>query len=121
MRCALVSMRCASFASPGARLARRCSDAESGQVVLQVHNPGPPIPNELLPSLFDPFRQAPSQREQGTRGSGLGLGLFVVREIARAHGGSVEVHSTREHGTTFRVRLPKDTRRVTNPELMLDA
>lgn len=106
---------------PDADVTVRCSDAEGGQVVLQVHNPGPPIPNELLPSLFDPFRQAPSVRESGTRSSGLGLGLFVVREIARAHGGSVEVHSTREHGTTFRVRLPRDSRRATTPDPMLDA
>ncbi len=97
--------------SPEAAVTVRCADTGGGQVLLQVHNPGPPIPNELLPSLFDPFRQAPSHREQGTRGSGLGLGLFVVREIARAHGGNVEVHSTREHGTTFRVRLPRDARR----------
>nr|WP_228531143.1 MULTISPECIES: PAS domain-containing protein [Myxococcaceae] len=105
---------------PDAEVTVRCGESEGGQVLLQVHNPGPPIPNELLPSIFDPFRQAPSLRETGTRSSGLGLGLFVVREIARAHGGSVEVHSTREHGTTFRVRLPRDARRPSS-DSVLDA
>ncbi|MGF1632701.1 MAG: ATP-binding protein, partial [Phycisphaerae bacterium] len=37
----------------------------------------------------------------------IGLGLYIVREIAAAHGGSAEGTSTPEHGTTFTVRLPK--------------
>nr|HEX4315360.1 hybrid sensor histidine kinase/response regulator [Kofleriaceae bacterium] len=68
--------------------------------LLAVHNGGDPIPPEAVPTLFDPYRRAKS------RAGGLGLGLFIVDQIVRAHGGSVTVSSTQEHGTTFEVRLP---------------
>ena len=45
------------------------------------------------------------------RTTGLGLGLFIVREIARAHGGEVGVQSSDDH-TTFEVTLPRDARRA---------
>lgn len=59
------------------------------------------IPPEALPGLFEPSRG--HERERG--GAGLGLGLYIVREIVAAHGGRVEVDST-STGTTFRVVLP---------------
>ncbi|RKG99324.1 hypothetical protein D7V97_31825 [Corallococcus sp. CA053C] len=37
----------------------------------------------------------------------MGLGLYIVRHIVDAHGGTIDVHSTQEHGTTFTVRLPR--------------
>jgi signal transduction histidine kinase len=70
----------------------------------RIHNQGPPIPAEVVPTIFEPFRRARS----GNNPEGFGLGLFIVREIAAAHGGSVEVLSSAESGgTTFVVRLPK--------------
>ena len=72
-------------------------------VTLAVHNGGV-VPPSLLPTLFDPFRGT-RQRREASRG--LGLGLYIVREIARAHGGSVEVSSQADVGTTFLVRLPR--------------
>jgi signal transduction histidine kinase len=75
---------------------------EGDTVCVEVHNGGAPIPEELLPHIFDPFRRA-----QGGPSSGLGLGLYIVDHIARAHGGRVEVHSTQAEGTTFRVWLPR--------------
>jgi signal transduction histidine kinase len=70
------------------------------QVEIAVHNDGPPIPPELLPIIFEPF-------ERGLEdGAGLGLGLYIVREIARLHGGEVSVRSGSEAGTTFFLRLP---------------
>jgi signal transduction histidine kinase len=75
---------------------------DGAELVLKVHNHGPPIPAALLPYLFDPFQRG---EEHGIR-DGLGLGLYVVQQIARAHGGNVEVRSDRETGTTFVVRLP---------------
>jgi signal transduction histidine kinase len=70
-------------------------------VRLRVHNEGY-IPASTLPTIFEPFRtsQAPSRR-------GLGLGLFIVREIVSAHGGTIEVQSTPSAGTTFTVKLPR--------------
>jgi CheY-like chemotaxis protein len=73
------------------------------RVRFEVHNQGV-IPESLLPSLFDPFRGTQKRRE-GTRG--LGLGLFIVREIVHAHGGTVNVESSQSHGTTFRIELPR--------------
>lgn len=65
-----------------------------------VRNEGAPIPDELLPIIFDPFQRGEE------RGSGLGLGLYIVREIARAHGGDVSVVSSSHQGTTFTLCLP---------------
>jgi PAS domain S-box-containing protein len=93
----------------------RCLE-QDGRVALEVHNPGAPIPAPQLATLFDPFRQAGTAREHGRRRGGLGLGLFIVREIVQAHGGSVHVSSSERDGTTFTVLLPRDTRaaRVTS-------
>lgn len=73
---------------------------------LEVHNTGAPIPPELLPRLFDPFRRG-TKSQRGRSGGGLGLGLYIVREIARAHRGTVEVRSSAEEGTVFTLVLPR--------------
>jgi signal transduction histidine kinase len=85
----------------------RCRD-EAEQQVLEISNPGTPIPGHLLATLFDPFRQVGTARSG--RSSGLGLGLFIVRELVEAHGGQVTVRSTENEGTTFTVVLPRDAR-----------
>ncbi|WP_164019692.1 sensor histidine kinase [Pyxidicoccus trucidator] len=72
-------------------------------VVLTVHNRGTPVPAELLPHIFDPFKQAPGNG--GRRG--LGLGLYIVQQLVLAHGGSITVRSSSTHGTEFSVRLPR--------------
>ncbi len=80
-----------------------------GDVELEVTNLGPAIRPELLPLLFDPFRRA---IEEGVTSAaarhGLGLGLYIVDQIARAHGGTAAVTSTTSEGTTVTVRLPMD-------------
>lgn len=68
---------------------------------LEVHNHGEPIPGALIPELFEPMRRGTTSPRRGS----VGLGLFIVREIVRAHGGSVAVQSDAE-GTTFSVSLP---------------
>jgi signal transduction histidine kinase len=73
------------------------------EVVITVANSGT-IPPELLPQLFDPFRRA--QRQAG-RTEGLGLGLYIVRQIVVAHGGTVDVQSGSENRTTFTVKVPR--------------
>jgi signal transduction histidine kinase len=80
------------------RLTRR-----DGQAILDVHSSGPPIPEDLLPVLFDPYRRS-EQRPRTSRG--LGLGLFITQQIVLAHGGRIDVTSTEAEGTTFRVVLP---------------
>jgi signal transduction histidine kinase len=78
---------------------RVCIDA--GRVVLRVHNQGDPISEDDLPNLFEPFKRANRKSE------GLGLGLHIVREIMRAHGGAVTVRSSRTDGTTFEASWPE--------------
>lgn len=73
-------------------------------VQLAVHNGGAPILPAVLPGLFQPFKRG-TLADDGCRS--LGLGLFIVDQVVRAHGGSVEVSSTEEQGTTFCVQLPR--------------
>lgn len=84
-------------------------DAEN--VTLEVHDGGV-IPEDILPTLFDPLRRGrssdPAERRAERRSTtGLGLGLFICKSIVEAHGGTLHVHSSREDGTTFRVVLPR--------------
>lgn len=72
--------------------------------ILEVHNGGSPIPPEVLPRIFDPFRRAAQGGAAVTEG--LGLGLFITKEIVLAHGGTIDVVSAPPEGTTFRVILP---------------
>jgi signal transduction histidine kinase len=75
-------------------------------VVWTIANRGKPIPADQQQLIFEPFvHQGSSASAQPS--SGLGLGLFVVREIVRAHKGSIEVTSNDLDGTTFAVRLPR--------------
>ncbi|MFT3763979.1 MAG: PAS domain S-box protein [Minicystis sp.] len=78
----------------------------TGNVVrVEVHNGGPPIPPELLPVIFNPFRRS-AAAEKDRPAEGLGLGLYISQQIALAHGGRIEVASTAEAGTTFTLMLP---------------
>ncbi|MBC3466135.1 PAS domain-containing sensor histidine kinase [Pseudomonas sp. RW10S2] len=72
-------------------------------VVLSVHNHGPAIAEELLPKLFEPMTRG-SDRQDTLRS--LGLGLFIVKQIAEAHGGWATVTSDPIYGTTFIIHLP---------------
>jgi PAS domain S-box-containing protein len=82
----------------------RVDDHVDGDLVLTVHNEGRPIDPELLPHVFEPFRAG--RHGTGSERGSMGLGLFIVHEIARAHGGDARAESDAEHGTTFTVRLP---------------
>ena len=78
----------------------------AGDLELSIHNMGPPIPEPLLPVIFDPFRRTTAR---GERSRGLGLGLFITQQIVLAHGGTIDVRSSAESGTTFTVRVPRPT------------
>ncbi len=79
------------------------SRIEGGRAVVSVHNEGPVIPESSLASLFEPMTRG-SERDDDVRS--VGLGLFIVREIANAHGGDVWVSSHVASGTLFSVSLP---------------
>lgn len=78
----------------------------AGDVVVNVHNEGTPIPAALMPQLFDPFRRGASAVNGGSAGAGLGLGLFIAQQIIRAHDGRIAVSSSADDGTTVCIRLP---------------
>jgi len=78
---------------------------EQSSIRIQVSDDGQGISAELLPLVFDRFRQADSSTRR--RLSGLGLELSVVKHVVEAHGGTVEATSPGEgKGSTFTVRLP---------------
>jgi signal transduction histidine kinase len=69
---------------------------------LTVQNSGESITPEFLPHIFDAYRRGP-----GAGRNSLGLGLYIVRRIVEAHGGSITVTSSAPEGTRFTIRLPK--------------
>lgn len=84
--------------------------AEADGVVVRVHNGGPPIPAGELATIFDPLiRGVPAAQPKPNRPGSLGLGLYIAREVARSHGGHLDVTSTADDGTTFTLRLPRQT------------
>ncbi|WP_050479857.1 sensor histidine kinase [Herbaspirillum rhizosphaerae] len=84
-------------------------DARSSDIgiVVSVKNYGTEIPFESLQSIFRPLVQLPTESgNDGRPRTSLGLGLFIAREVALAHGGSIKVESSTESGTIFTVELP---------------
>jgi signal transduction histidine kinase len=75
----------------------------NGRFVLAVCNKGAPIPAATMTRLFQPFARGDVRREQ----QGLGLGLYIASEIARAHGGTIDVASSAEE-TCFTFSMPLD-------------
>jgi signal transduction histidine kinase len=76
---------------------------DDGEYALaEVANGGTPIPAEQLERIFEPFHRA-----DNTAAPGLGLGLYIVERIVKAHGGTIDVRSTPGDGTIFSVRLPR--------------
>jgi signal transduction histidine kinase len=80
-------------------------EAGEASIDLEVASRGNPIPPATLPFIFDAFRRG--RADHPSRTGGLGLGLFIAQQIARAHGGSITVTSSENDGTTFRVHLPR--------------
>lgn len=72
------------------------------EAIIRIRNGGV-ISAEILPHIFDPFHTTRERRDQS---SGLGLGLFIVREIIGAHAGSIDISSD-ENRTTVVIRLPR--------------
>jgi signal transduction histidine kinase len=87
----------------GTAIAVRAAGSSHG-IVVEVENRGV-IPPERLATLFEPFGREP--RHAARSSSGLGLGLFISRQIALAHGGDIEVVSTPATGTCVTIRLPR--------------
>jgi signal transduction histidine kinase len=93
----------AKYTPPGGQLALM-SDVVDGRVEITCEDNGPGVPEDLLPTVFEPFTQGPRSiaRQQG----GLGLGLMLARSLSELHGGSLRYESVHPHGSRFIVSLP---------------
>jgi signal transduction histidine kinase len=81
---------------------------EGSHVRLAIRNGGRPIPPDALPTIFDPLvRGSSPESEKNRRPGSIGLGLYIAREVAIAHGGDIDVESSEKAGTVFTVRLPR--------------
>jgi signal transduction histidine kinase len=89
--------------APGSTLKITTQDVGS-QVQIRFRDNGPGIAREDLPNVFKRFYRAAESRKK-VRGSG--LGLYICRQIVRAHGGEIAVNSEKGHGTQFVITLPK--------------
>ena len=79
---------------------------EGDNITFSVHNWGAVIPSHDRERIFEP-RMRGSQQDERRAPNGLGLGLYICREIMRAHAGTLSVRSTSEEGTSFVARLPR--------------
>ncbi len=84
--------------------------AEGGEVAIRVKNFGEPIPSDSLQVIFDPLVQlSPKSAAPDITSTNLGLGLFIAREVALGHHGTLGVVSDAVDGTVFTMRLPIGT------------
>jgi PAS domain S-box-containing protein len=90
-------------AGPGS-VAIRVDGTDEDVVRLRVSNHGT-IPREVMPVLFEPFKHGASATKKK---NSLGLGLYIVKQVALAHGGDVQARSEPQHGTTFEAVLPRE-------------
>ena len=94
------------FTPEGGNIAVSVRQTDSGQVCLTVSDTGCGIKPQDLPHVFERFFQSRSASESATAGTGIGLNM--VQELAKLHGGTVSVDSIVGKGTTFTVTLPTD-------------
>ncbi|GHH20321.1 sensor histidine kinase [Streptomyces rubradiris] len=80
------------------------TEVEHGQAVLTVSNTGPVVPAYEIDNLFEPFRRLRTERTGSDKG--VGLGLSIVRSVARAHGGHIHARPREGGGLEMRVTLP---------------
>lgn len=87
---------------------RVVANGSDTEVCLEVRNAGPAIDEQMLERIFDPLQRGPSQTVINDARAGLGLGLYIASEVAKAHQGAISVRSDATE-TTFGVQLPRRT------------
>lgn len=80
----------------------------SNEFIISVHNEGILIPKDKLVTIFDNLTQVVKEGEEQKESTGLGLGLYIAKEIVIAHSGKINATSSKKYGTTFTVQLPRD-------------
>jgi len=93
-------------------LIKRTGTPDTETAKIRIKNPGPAIPGEHLPRIFERFYRPDSSRQR--TGEGAGLGLAIAKSITEAHGGRITVTSN-EQATTFEISFPISTAVVASP------
>lgn len=92
---------------------------EASNVFIDVHNGGEPIPPGELPKIFDPLIRGSSADEpKKNRPGSIGMGLYIAREVAKSHNGRIDVTSTKKAGTSFTIRLPRESAPQDGPPIL---
>jgi signal transduction histidine kinase len=91
------------------------------EVILSVHNEGAPIPPEKLGTIFNSLTRAVTDEGEHPVAVNLGLGLYITKEIVVSHGGTIDVTSSEENGTTFTARFPRSVKEPVKHSLMEEA
>jgi len=86
----------------------------AGRSTVEVRNDGPAVPPDAVASLLEPFQRL----DRGAPGDGVGLGLSIVRSVAEAHGGSVELRARPSGGLVARVSLPARSGATTDEDFI---
>ena len=79
----------------------------TADVVIVVHNEGQAISRSEIAGIFSPFKRLKPGEKPEPGSSNLGLGLYIAERIVSAHGGTIGVTSSGQHGTSFTVTLPR--------------
>jgi signal transduction histidine kinase len=98
-------MNAIKYGAPDAPVRVVVTGEEAG-LRFEVRNAGPAIDRSTLGQIFDPLKRGPEHENRHNADGSLGLGLYIAREIAKAHGGEIEARSE-ETETVFAVRLPR--------------
>lgn len=107
------------FSTQGGSISITSSNDEQGRLALEVIDHGIGIEAELLPLVFDPFRQGDLSMQ--SRYGGLGLGMFIAKAMAEAQQGTLTVTSEgRGHGATFRLILNGPPLDITANDLLTE-
>jgi signal transduction histidine kinase len=91
------------YSPPGAAI-QVSTRGDDDRIALEVHNPGEPIDPDTLSRLFEPMQRG---RHANASGRSVGLGLFIVKHIVEALGGTIAVTSSAGAGTTFTMWFPR--------------
>jgi signal transduction histidine kinase len=93
--------------------------AEENGALVTIRDTGTGVPEQELPYLFERFRRIEGAHRRSHEGSGIGLAL--VHELVEMHGGSIEVESTLDVGTEFKVHMPFGHEHLKQGHVALDA
>lgn len=80
------------------------TDPAGKQLVIEVRDEGPGVPDEEKSRIFEKFYRPGNEETRASKGTG--LGLYIVRQIVTAHGGTIEVVDNKPHGARFIIKLP---------------